>query len=153
MCTCTSSSAVHCILVYSYGCVYSYHDYIDGVIKHVSSCCTVAPCSARHLFELTPSHSSAPIGCVTVTIGFANSQCISDSAVLYLLLPKRKCPGGVYDRPEGERFHFEESDLRVPSDAERLCGPIRIKPLIDVTGKSAQVSALVKTYSLLVTCT
>ena len=83
------------------------------------------------MFELFPAqHPSpypSPIGSVSIKFSFTNAQCLSDKASVSLLLPK-------WDQPEGERPKHKG-----PINAEPICGPVKLKPLIDVTGQSAQV--------------
>lgn len=84
-----------------------------------------------HLFELFPAqHPSpypSPIGCVSIKFSFTNAQCLSDEASVSLLLPK-------WDQPEGERPKHKR-----PLNAKLICGAVKLKPLVDVTGQSAQV--------------
>ena len=95
--------------------------------------CSFLPPSSQHLFELVPELPSASIGCVSVKFCFANAQCLCENAAVSLLLPKwERLDGG------GERFRFKEVGL--PPDAELLCGPVKLKTLVDVTGRSAQVN-------------
>ena len=84
-----------------------------------------------YLFELFPAqHPSpypSPVGSVSIKFSFTNAQCLSDKASVSLLLPK-------WDQPEGESPKHKE-----PLNAEPICGPVKLKPLVDVTGQSAQL--------------
>ena len=63
-----------------------------------------------------------PVGCVSVRLTFANTQCISDDASISLALPSAT-PAGV----------------NTPGLDWQLCGPVRLKPLADVTEQALQV--------------
>lgn len=87
------------------------------------------PSRSQHLFELFPTPRS-PLSLVSIKFVFANPQCLSDEASVSLLLPRwEQSQGGTADGPK----HGE------PPNAELVCGPVRLKPLVDVTGQSAQV--------------
>lgn len=67
-----------------------------------------------------------PVGCVSVKMTFANTQCISTQATISLALP-----GGM---PKEENAN--SADL---TQEQQLCGPIKLKPLADVTEQSLQI--------------
>lgn len=79
----------------------------------------------RYQFELTPSPSCSqyPIASISVTLKFANTHCLSDHASLSLLLPRWTTPTSSSDQ----------------SDCDVLLGPIKLKSLVDITGKSLSV--------------
>ena len=83
----------------------------------------------RYTFELVPESAiTTPIGCVSVSITFANRRCINELATVSLLSPKLEPPPS---------FSFQGLNWK-PYDV--LCGPVKLKPLIDVTGQSFQLS-------------
>lgn len=88
-----------------------------------------SPSRSQQLFELFPtSHSSLSL--VSIKFTFANSQCLCDEASVSLLLPRwEQSEGGTTEVPK------HGGSL----NAELICGPVRLKPLVDVTGQSAQV--------------
>ena len=83
----------------------------------------------RYVFELVPeSAPTTPIGCVNVEVTIANRRSINDLATVTLLAPKMEPPPS---------FSYQVLNWK-PYDI--LCGPINIKPLIDVTEQSIQFS-------------
>lgn len=81
----------------------------------------------RFTFELVLEPGTAvPVGCVSVRLTFANTQCISNEATISLSLPGKG--------QQGE----EEEELNSPA-GRCLCGPVRLKSLVDVTEQSLQV--------------
>ena len=95
---------------------------------------------------------------MSIKFSFANSQCLCPGAKVSLLLPKRPTPPSFTSPPPppplppslaspkahgrspggGSRQKHGGSDGR-DAIGEVLCGPILLKPLISVTGLSAQV--------------
>lgn len=67
-----------------------------------------------------------PVGCVSVRLTFANTQCIGNEATISLSLP-----GGM------EMENDADSANSTPEQC--LCGPIKLKPLADVTEQSLQI--------------
>ena len=83
----------------------------------------------RYIFELVPESAiTTPIGCVSVNMTFANRRCINERATISLLAPK------LEPHPT---FTYHGLAWK-PYDV--LCGPMKLKPLIDVTGQSLQLS-------------
>ena len=81
------------------------------------------------MFELVPDSAiTTPIGCVSIGMTFSNRRCISEQATASLLVPKLEPPPS---------FTFQGLNWR-PYDI--LCGPVKLKPLIDVTDQSLQFS-------------
>ncbi len=77
----------------------------------------------RYKFEVIPTHSSDhPISSISVKLKFASAQCLSDTATLSLLRPRWTTPS--------------ETDQ---SESDALLGPIKLKSLVDITGKSLTI--------------
>lgn len=84
---------------------------------------------SRYTFELVPESAvTTPIGCMSLSMTFANHRCINERATVTLMAPKLE-PHPV--------FAYSELMWK-PYDV--LCGPVKLKPLIDVTGQSLQLS-------------
>ena len=81
----------------------------------------------RYEFEVCvhPSEVRA-CGSVCVRLNFANKLCISDNATISLLVPR-------WSPDTGSRGDSPKPWHQV------ICGPVRLKPLIDVTEQSLQV--------------
>lgn len=86
------------------------------------------PCS-EYQFELSLSPSSPPLGCISVRLCLPSARCLSDTAAISLLLPSRVVEGSA----SGQFSRLECEDPQI------LCGPIMLKPLVDVTGCAVQV--------------
>ena len=83
----------------------------------------------RYVFELTPESAiTTPIGCVNVSVTIANRRSLNDHATVSLLTPRLEHPPS---------FAYQVLNWK-PYDV--LCGPVKIKPLIDVTEQSLQFS-------------
>lgn len=105
-------------------------------------------CSSQYSFELCPGALSLPIGCVSLLLSFPSAQCLCEEATISLLLPRRREKGVEGEgKPQGGSEETLRSwlhrQVRAPEqeDAELLCGPVRLKPLVDITGCSVQVSS------------
>ena len=93
-------------------------------------------CLCRYEFELDISSlESSALGSVSVRLTFANVRCISEHATVSLLLPQ------PVPRQMNNPNKLKAGCLTGLSHIERkvLCGPVRLKPLIDVTEQSLQV--------------
>lgn len=91
----------------------------------------------RYEFELViNSLESSALGCISVRLTFANMRCINEHATMSLLL-QHPVPrhGNDPDRMKTKGF----SSLPQSTGRRVLCGPVRLKPLIDVTEQSLQV--------------
>ena len=109
-------------------------------------------CSSRYSFELSPRAPPSgalplPIGCISVLLSFPSARCLCDEATVSLLLPKRREKGVKGERrPQGgseetlRSWLQHQGGAREQEDAELLCGPVQLKPLVDITGCSVQVS-------------
>lgn len=78
--------------------------------------------SSLFTFELSP-RSSSPIGCVAVRISFVHGHCLSNGASASLFMAEASVPlhGGRIERTA-------------------LCGPIRLKPLVNLTGQGVSLN-------------
>jgi len=65
-----------------------------------------------------------PCGSVSVRLNFANKLCISEDATVSLLIP---------------RWSRDDQGNSSKPQRQVICGPVRLKPLIDVTEQSLQV--------------
>ena len=91
-------------------------------------------------FELSLELGCLALGCVSVRLSLPSPLCLGESATLSLLLPPRSGEEGK-GRHEGHRGQHTRAGQE--EDAGRaLCGPIRLRPLVDVTGCSVQVRGL-----------
>ena len=82
-----------------------------------------------YTFEVVPDSAIVtPIGCVGVRMTFANKRCINNQASVTLLSPKLESPPS---------FSYQGLTWK-PYDV--LCGPVKIKSLVDVTSQSLQFS-------------
>ena len=83
----------------------------------------------RYTFELVPESAiTTPIGCVNVSMTFANRRCINERATVSLLAPK------LEPHPSFAYYGLTWKPYDI------LCGPVKLKPLINVTGQSLQLS-------------
>ena len=89
---------------------------------------TKESCS-EYQFELSLDPSCPPLGCFSVRLCLPSARCLSEAAAVSLILPSRGAEGVQSSRLDGE-------DLQV------LCGPIMLKPLVDVTGCAVQVLSI-----------
>ncbi|CAI8029167.1 Baculoviral IAP repeat-containing protein 6 [Geodia barretti] len=86
---------------------------------------TTRPISGDFTFEVCLPSACPPLGCVSVCLSLPAPRCIGDSATLSLLLPL------PHHRDGGEATDERRT--------EALCGPISLRPLVDVTGCVVQV--------------
>jgi hypothetical protein len=94
------------------------------MLQYIPPLETVAP--SRHTFELVLDPTDpTPIGNITASLSFANTNCILDSATVSLHRPKTETRTADSATPLG--------------DDTLLCGPIKLKPLINVTDQLIQV--------------
>ena len=97
------------------------------------TCILTLPC--RYTFEVLPSYkSSSPIGSIVLNLTFANAQCLGEEAAVSLLLPKWDQLSLEMDTPTKLQD--------VQSNSEVLLGPVRVKPFVDVTGRSVYVTLI-----------
>lgn len=89
----------------------------------------VQPSSKRsHTFRFHTQLVDFPLTSIKVKLTFAVPSCINDRAVLTLYHLKRTAH---------EQDQIQEDQIR---GCEVICGPIRVKPFIDITGQSLQLS-------------
>ena len=103
----------------------------------ISSCLITIIFSSRYEFEVAiDSTGASALGSVCVRLTFANMRCISSDATISLLVAhyptKSRRNNGICNLSKGE-------SLSSGTDHHVLCGPVRLKPLIDVTEQSLQV--------------
>ena len=76
------------------------------------------------------------LGCVSIRLTFANVRCISELATMSLLVPHetggQACISGEWDM-NGSPY------LAYGTERKVLCGPVWLKPLIDITEQAVQV--------------
>lgn len=83
---------------------------------------------SEYQFELSLDPSCPPLGCISVRLCLPSARCLSDAAAISLILPSRGTESVQSNRLDSE-------DLV-------LCGPIMLKPLVDVTGCTVQVLSI-----------
>ena len=112
-------------------------------------------CRSLEYFDLSLTSSSGPIGCLSVQLSLPSADCLADNATISLLLPRRSGRSQEEGEEEGEGEEEEEEGKgskrsiqkwlsrqrreRQTEEAELLCGPTPLKPLMDITGCSVQV--------------
>ena len=107
------------------------------------------PHSSEYQFELSLDSGSPPLGCVSVRLCLPSARCLSDTASLSLLLPLRGRGEEGGDERAGQQGRWvHRSAGGLLETAEVLCGPVLLKPLVDVTGCSVQVREKQPIFSL-----
>lgn len=96
-------------------------------------CC----CSSAFHFEVSLDSSCPALGCVSVRLCLPSARCLSDTATVSLLLPARG-EGGRASTASGFRYGGHRGTTGYEG-AKVLCGPIKLKPLVDITGCVVQV--------------
>lgn len=87
----------------------------------------------RYTFEVLPySSMTSPIGSIGIQLKFANAQCLGEEANISLLLPKWDQLSLEIDTPAKLQG--------AQSNSEVLLGPVRLKPLVDVSGRSVRLT-------------
>ena len=100
--------------------------------------------SRQHIFRIHTHLATAPVASLKIKLTFATPSCIDDAATVSLY--QLKALSGLHHdagAADSAATPLGEEEGELPwflGGAEMVCGPLRVKPFVDVTGQSLQLS-------------